>query len=798
MAILLCCSLLLTCAACSKENGAFIDAAVTRYSDDSLLYFKSSDKALDRFLNDFSERHLRYNENSVGYFPIGNAVLFDKEWEAKSLMFFDTTSNNISDDRFEMMDNWLYNLPVDKFGYVWQNLDTPSIPTEAPSSTFHQGWPWPDYNLSRGRSTGWEFNSDGNSEGWAVTADGKSIVPSASNGMLSANVLKADTVEFISPEGFYINTGSAPFLYMDIRAVQSEVLSDDGAIEDIEIYWQTDADASFTAKKMVSYKEWCTVTGTIPSNWSQLMYYPLFAHPQWGGDKLVNRLKIVIRTSETEDFSGNLGFNFIRSSMDSRTPFNSAWYICAVAETFKYRGDEEMLRKTLPRLRAAMQFSLSYMEGEKGLINNSMLIGHEGGLITDVGQDLGFGWADLLSYPKYDLLSNVYFYKSLTRMKYLEEMAVALEIEAEMPEVYARDNVTTVQYVQTPETLQALADTVKSNLRKPVDEQTQTGFFDEEKGRFIEGFNKYGDIVDYGYIQFNLELLKEGIATTEQEKAVMDWISGARIVESDAQGREQEYAVGKYGTARLDNGGFDIEGTFGIYDFEFAPRFSTVKNYEQYAYIHKGDTAFGQQVQDGGVSLHTSYYDIAVRSKVYGADNAFERLKEINAWYDKVSAYAQESGVGTDIESNYFYHAYYDEIGVTLQGDGVWAGVGLDAEFLESALLYVTVPDVFFGMGSDEAKTLNVKPRLPKSLSFWKMENLLINGVMYDLTVSDSAVAFDRVLGNTDGLYVDVSLKKPSGKFSVYINGRKTSSFTQENGYVTVKAPFKGCTIEVK
>lgn len=791
--------LLFSFTACAYQNKDFISASTTRYSDSSMLYFKSSDDDLDAFLNDYMNRHLRYDENSIGYFTIGNACLFDKEWETKSLVFFDTTSNNVSDDRYEMLSSWLNNLPVDKFGYVWQNMDTPPLTAEMPSSTFHQGWPWPDYNLSRGRTTGWEFASKNNSEGWSVLADGKTVSPVVSNGLMSVDVLNADSVEFISPENFTINTSAAPYLYIDMRAVQSDILSSDGAIENVEIWWQCEGDSEFSTAKMADYKSWCSITDTIPSNWSQVMYYPLFAHTEWGSDNVVKKLKIVVKTSETENFSGNIGMNFIRTSMDSRTPFNSAWYICSVAEYFKYTGDEQLLAENLPRLRAAMQFNLTYLEGEKGLINNSMLVGHDGGIITDVGQSLGFGWADLLAYPQYDLLSNVYFYKSLTRMKYLEECAAALGITAEMPTVYARNNVDQVTYSETPQSLQELADTVKANLQKPVDTSSKTGFYDTSKGRFIEGFDKYGNVVDYGYVQFNLELVNEGIATPEQEKQVMSWISGERIVQSDIDPDvEQNYASGKVGTARLEDGSFDLEGTYGIYDYEFAPRFSTVKNYQLYAFIHDGSTPFGQQVQDGGVSMHTSYYDIAARMRVYGEDNAFGRLKEINAWYNKVWDAAKESGVGTDIESDQFYHAYYDELGITLQGNGVWGGVGLDAEFLESAMLYVTVPDVFFGMGSSSVNTLDVSPNLPSSLTFWKMENLRFNDVMYDLTISENAVCVDRVLGNTDGLRLNVKLKKSSGKSTVYVNGKKTSDFIEKDGYVIVNVPFAGCTVEVK
>lgn len=53
----------------------------------NMLKFSSSDKSLDDFLNDYLHRHLRYDEKRIGGLPLGDSVMFNKEWEAMSLMF---------------------------------------------------------------------------------------------------------------------------------------------------------------------------------------------------------------------------------------------------------------------------------------------------------------------------------------------------------------------------------------------------------------------------------------------------------------------------------------------------------------------------------------------------------------------------------------------------------------------------------------------------------------------------------------------------------------------------------------
>ena len=124
----------------------------------------------------------------------------------------------------------------------------------------------------------------------------------------------------------------------------------------------------------------------------------------------------------------------------------------------------------------------------------------------------------------------------------------------------------------------------------------------------------------------------------------------------------------------------------------------------------------------------------------------------------------------------------------------------MDSEFLENAIVYSIVPFGFFGLNSDSAHTLSVAPNLPKELSFWRMENLMYNGVIYDMEVADDYVILESVRGNTDGLQCEINLPAPSETPQVYCNGTLMSSdaYTVANGVVTVKVDFRAQKIQVK
>lgn len=762
-------TLLFSCTACSGAEYSY-----TKESD-SMLHFSSSDPDMDHFLNDYLHRHLRYDDYEIGELPLGQSTLFNKEAEALSLFWFDS-QNAVPDDRYAMMENYFRRFPVDRFGYVWSAPgDEPQPGLGQTATHFSQGWPFPDYTHSAGRSKGWEFNTNGDTEGWEVSGADSAVV---SSGFYTIQSQGAEIIEIISPDfsDEPIETYHSPFLEVDLSFFDTKNIGTTD-IDDIYIYWQTEGDETFTSEKCVSRADWATRAneGGITTNWRSHMFFPLYQHPEWGLDKNVTRIKIEIRAQEDKYFKGNFNLNFVRGNYDSRQANNNSIYLTTGKLDYQYTGNVEFLEENLSNYRRAMQFMLTHLQGEEGLLDQEYFVGHDG--VNEIGHGIGTGYWDILSSPQVSFYANMFFYKALDAMEYLERAAEKEGIVQEMPEVDNPTNTGKIQYQETAESLNALKNEVKENLRKNV---ADGGFWDPEKGRFIEGVDAYGSIIDYGYTMYNLEAIELGIATEEQAESILSWINGDRIIESDT-------AKGKTGD------GLNL----GIYDFEFAPRTSTLINTYHYFWQGIGDTSFGASVQNGGAVMFVSYYDLLARISTRGADDAYARLKEIQTWYNKVEEYAKNAGVGEGLPNTQFYRVYYEALGIPMQGANTSGGIGLDIEFLESAMLYATVPFGFFGLEAD-LDTMNVAPELPSSLDWWKLENLAFHGVRYDLTIGDGFVEVDGVRGVTAGKSLNIKIDKPEGGFSVYVNGVSTNEYKEENGKIVVNVPFASCKIEVK
>ena len=122
----------------------------------------------------------------------------------------------------------------------------------------------------------------------------------------------------------------------------------------------------------------------------------------------------------------------------------------------------------------------------------------------------------------------------------------------------------------------------------------------------------------------------------------------------------------------------------------------------------------------GGAVLGFSYHDLMSRLKVYGPDDAWARLKEILGWYKDVQA---EGGA----------RAYYTKPGRgSLQGGGTAGGLGIDAEFIESALLPQIMLDGFMGF-EPKVDGFALSPQLPADWPALSITDICIHGGVYDL-----------------------------------------------------------------
>lgn len=341
-------------------------------------------------------------------------------------------------------------------------------------------------------------------------------------------------------------------------------------------------------------------------------------------------------------------------------------------------------------------------------------------------------------------------------MRDLEIMAERENIKIEKPQVKGADDWSAdVKYTHDSASLTSLAELVKSRINEY--------FWNDKTGRLHIGYNIGDDNpVDFGYVVFNLEAIAEDILTGDKAESVMDWISGKRIVESDT------------------SKGADI------YKFEFAPRTSTVRNNMQYVWPWiASNQPFGRQVQDGGSVLWASYYDIAARLKVYGANDAWARFKEINEWYKKVKA---AGGSGRSFYRDYYDELWFEDKDFALQGGGKDGGLGLDEEFIESAILFAALPLGFMGLNGSADGLLTVAPALPSQMSYFEVENLMFAGIKYDMVASRYSVGISSVRGTVQDEKVKIKFKVGEG-YEILVDGEKVEA-SREGEFLTATVPF--------
>ena len=787
--------LLFSLCACGDKGGAENSASYVKQSENE-LYFYSSDKNLDLFLNDFYKRHSRSSlEYAIIEMELGTGGSAWKDWESKSLLWFDSTATNFRHDSFSLISQWLYNIPVDDYGYVWSSAasEKPNrTPTDSDVNAFGMGWPFPNYGSSA--QYDWEFNDVNNAEGWTATSDG------------SISALKTYTVNHITKplyvsDGFYgvqitnateltyslsgqnLDTAANPFLEFDLRWTVGGTY-ENCVIDDIYVSFKTtDSNGEYYTVKQSDLTE---RTVDISNLYVNHVYMPLYLNENWGLDKTVTDIRITVKAKTGKTFSGKFYLNCVRANYDSRQIDNIFNYVSTLKQYYEFTGDKQVLSDNIEKCRAAVLFIIYNLDGYTGLVDLSKFVGHNGGVMGDgVGNTISSSYWDILSFSPKSIYAQVLYYQTLEAALFLENAVAYENIAAAAPSIKLF-NGGTLDYNLTVSDLTDLMASVKSKVQQPVNVSAKTGFYDVNKGRFIEGFNMHGDVVDYGSTIFNNMVVSAGMATEAQAKSVCAWINGDRIVYGDD-------AIGYVGDIE-DVYGYDL----GIYDFAFAPRVTTVKNYEQYTEGHsEADNFYGYSCQDGGAILFTSYYDMLARFLTNGKEDAYKRLSEMKKWYLEVYKYSAE-----DYGARDFYSAYYDYVGITLQGvnHGGSGTLGLDCEFIESAIVYSIVPSAFFGLAGTSDGYLSITPSLPNGLSFWRMENLMYRNIRYDLQMGKNYVMIQSVRGNTLNQKVRVNIAYTGTNPSVYIDGEKIddSRYKFENGVVSIETGFYAQKLEVK
>jgi hypothetical protein len=134
-------------------------------------------------------------------------------------------------------------------------------------------------------------------------------------------------------------------------------------------------------------------------------------------------------------------------------------------------------------------------------------------------------------------------------------------------------------------------------------------------------------------------------------------------------------------------------------------------------------TPFGDQCQDGGAILYTSFYDLMARVRYLGVENAWTRFNAIMARYRMPDRLCGGSPL---------YR------GETSQQEDAGA-VGVDYPFAESGL----VPLYFlYGVIGIQATpdSLQITPRLPAHLSFAEVSNIDWRGMNLRVYVTRSSI----------------------------------------------------------
>lgn len=737
-------------------------------SANRFVYFESSDAGIDDFLNSYNDRHMRDNpDTAVGAQKIGYSTRAAwREWDSLIGGWWDASAANgtmteqgATNDK---VNEWLklenasssevpYRSMIDNQGYVWGEYNS------SLSTSWGMGWEFPDYTDG---GQGWGFSARAEGNDWTLgSTSAYSAAVSGSRYRITTSQpvteISMTTTEFDVPARY------TPFLRIGFTFTGTGSYT----IDDLYVQWQTSDSQTWSDDKTVAFSSFSTRGFAIGSGNVTLQDYafPMYLNENWGADfdsdRRITALRIVLR-GETQ-FEGELSVDYVVSEYDDRQPLNNCNYILAAKNNLEFSRDKELLQTVLPNARRAMNFMLYTLGGSSGLISTEYLVGHFNEGMHETGTGIGNGYWDVDAFPTVNLYCNVSFYNALVAMKYLEDMAVSMGIPFEsVTTVNAQMDGADTYSQQTADGLSQLIELCKQRI--------QTEFWNEETGRFHAGeYDTYGGVQDHGYVMFNEQVLAAGIATEAQEESVLSWINGERIVDGD------------------DSTGSDI------WYYEFAPRFNTQDIGNDFYWLYS--CGWNGNVQNGGTALHLTYYDMLAQSRE-SADSAYESLKKIQTWYEKVSL---AGGIGDQ-----FYRAYYSTTSIPLQGGGTAGLVGVDFEFLEAALLMRAIPDVFFGMSTTAEGSLCFAPNMASEMDWWRIENLVYSGWYYDVSVGkyflQITAAEEYGEGTGAAANLTVTFNEPGFDYTVCIDGAATQNYTVQNGKITVTVPFGNVKVEIR
>ena len=561
----------------------------------------------------------------------------------------------------------------------------------------NRGWPFPVWD-DGAHNQGWSFSFHGqagelNTPNGTVFRPKKQETPEgfATQGMkelgMSADgwmLTLEETHAWLETPACRIETLQAP--YMQIRWSGTNLGPTEPYIE-----WKRDGDEGYCPSRRMYFAP-CPEQSDLATREDQLTQggytmIPLYKHPQWQG--VITGMRIQLGNQTTGGILRVLG---LFPNYDTRHNINNPQYIRGCTDYFAHTGDLDFLRRGIANMRRALR---AFMHDHHTLTEKVVLttwVGHdgqpslyidaEGNMVKDFGHGIPNNWLDILPFGHYDCYATTFYYSALMKMAALEHL-IQIRPDWNIPHEYDAFD---------PVWLKSHAAEVK--------ERGNALFWNLETGRFYPGIAKNGEKHDIGITLHNLEAIYTGFATEEHALAIMDWVSGRRIVEGDtAQGKD-------------------------IYQYRFAPLITTVKNTEYWfwGYPDPRTVPFGAQIQDGGAALAFSYFDILARLQVYGPDDAWARVADILDWFEEVQG---EGG----------YHQYYSNRNITLQGGNVGGGLGITSEFFESLLPMQALLHGFLGY-TPHGDRIAVNPQLPSAIDSLRITQIAWRNLVLDISVS--------------------------------------------------------------
>lgn len=776
---------------CANNSGT----TLSQYEGD-VVHYSSSDAGLANFLNDFTRRNLRFDEESIAApeSTLGNGTGFAKNWETMGLVWHNSAGKVLGENKLEKLETFLRTITQDGQGMIYNTHNNLMAGRSQAGDGISQGWPFPTHNNSGGRSTAFEFNYATEQASWSVSQGGTLSVGTDGYARFTYSAPSAGSAFRMTNSSFRtvnaggIDTKHAPIVEIELAYVDANHAIGSGTdVAEVSLIFQTESggDTWYRAPQSL----YATTPVTLGYALNERMYFSMYLHENWDGE-IVTALGIEISAKDGKTLKLTDGkINYIRPGYDTRQSNATYQFILALGNYVAYTNNNAFLEEMLPKARRAVLFLTHALEGEDGLLDISYLYGHngigssteDGKLVRNIGDGIGNGYWDILTAPEKNLEANTYFYQALGVMADLERRAAAAGIESAAPSVKNRiPGEAAVVYDYTADSLEALQREVKGNMEQAVNPvqladgtwENQGGFWSQQAGRFVSGIRKdNGAVIDYGFVYWNEEAIAAGIGTEAQRNSIMSWINGSRTVAGDTSTGED------------------------LYFYEFAPRFSTKANTLDYGFYYSSP-GYSKQVQDGGAVICWSYYDLISRLNVLGADNAYDRLKGIQTWYEAVQA---AGGSGSNFYNDYYMYLENGSGVYVLQQSGAQNGaMGLDSEFLESIILQAAVPYGFFGMDGSTYNTQRFTNNLPNAMDWWQIDNMLYSGVTYSVRMEKGMLRLLNVDENVpEGLFVELCFAEPSGAYTVTVNGAATSAYTVAGGMVTVRVPFGNVEVRV-